>query len=254
MKNKNQYILKFKNENNLLVNKLNEETIKNSIDDIEQISRKLKNLQKRINKCVTINELNNIQTLKELSDDLGLISLNSIIIDDSNIKQNVEETNRLYRETEILFFNKKIDLLNEKINNYDNKIDESLKKSEENIKDITGGTLFSIASVFLGISLTSALVSGVGHVDENYIILYFITCLLISITTIGISAIFMRKFDKKSIAILLIIASISIVWIFMANFSYKNSVKKMQNYYEVIKKSSYNKNNKLESCNMFVKM
>ena len=58
MKNKNQYILKFKNENNLLVNKLNEETIKNSIDDIEQISRKLKNLQKRINKCVTINELN----------------------------------------------------------------------------------------------------------------------------------------------------------------------------------------------------
>ena len=66
---------------------------------------------------MTINELNNIQTLKELSDDLGLISLNSIIIDDSNIKQNVEETNRLYRETEILFFNKKIDLLNEKINN-----------------------------------------------------------------------------------------------------------------------------------------
>lgn len=235
MNNKNQYILKFKNEDNLLVNKLNEETIKNSIDDIEQISRKLKKLQKIINKCVTINELNNIQTLKKLSDDLGLISLNSIIIDDSNIKQNVEETNRLYRETEILFFNKKIDLLNEKINNYDTKIDDSLKKSEENIKDITGGTLFSIASVFLGISLTSALVSGVGIVNENYIILYFITCLLISISTVGISAILIRKFDKKSIAILLIIVFISIAWIFAAKFSYKNSKKKPQNYCEISK-------------------
>ncbi len=239
MKNKNQYILKFKNKNNLLVNKLNEETIKNSIDDIEQISRKLKRLQKIINKCVTINELNNIQTLKELSDDLGLISLNSIIIDDSNIKQNVEETNRLYRETEILFFNKKIDLLNEKINNYDAKIDDSLKKSEENIKDITGGTLFSIASVFLGISLTSALVSGVEIINENYIILYFITCLLISISTVGISAILIRKFDKKSIAILLIIVFISIAWMFAAKFSYKNSKKKLYNYFEIEKMEKY---------------
>lgn len=81
--------------------------------------------------------------------------------------------------------------------------------------------------------------SGVGIINENYIILYFITCLLISISTVGISAILIRKFDKKSIAILLIIVFISIAWMFAAKFSYKNSKKKLYNYFEIEKMEKY---------------
>lgn len=129
--------------------------------------------------------------------------------------KNIEKLNQSYRSLEIIYFNKKIDILS-------NTINKTAKNYEENLKDITGGILFSIASVFLGISLTSALVVGVQGINSYFIILYFMTCVLISIITIGIAANFMRKFDIKSIVISIIIILVSILWGITAYLTYDN--------------------------------
>lgn len=212
--NNKDVILKFKNNSNIKNDKLNDETLKSTIHDIGVIYRKIIILQSRIEKCSNAEELNKID-ISSISNDLGLIIQNSILIDEPETKKNIEELNQSYRSLEILYFNKKINMLS-------NTIDKIANETEQNLKDITGGTLFSIASVFLGISLTSALVAGVQGINNCFVILYFMTCLLISVVTIGIAAIFMRKFDIKSIVILIIIILVSIVWGITAHFTYKN--------------------------------
>lgn len=48
--------------------------------------------------------------------------------------------------------------------------------------------------------------------NDSYTILYYMTCLLIAIITIGIASVFMRKVDKKTIVILMIIVIVSTLW------------------------------------------
>ena len=213
-KNNNDVVLKFKNDLNIKIDKLNDETLKSTIHDINSVYRKIRIFQSKIAKCDNIDDLNKID-ISFISNDLGLIIQNSILIDEPETKKNIEELNQSYRSLEILYFNKKIDILS-------NTINKTAKNSEENLKDITGGTLFSIASVFLGISLTSALVAGVQGINSYFIILYFMTCVLISVITIGIAAIFMRKFDIKSIVISIIIILVSILWGITAYLTYDN--------------------------------
>lgn len=220
MNNKNK-TLYFKDYKSIKSDKPNLETLKNNNQDLKNITSKLKDFQNRIKDCKSIEELNTHVNLPEASNDLSLIMQSSTIINSPDLKKQIEEINQLYRDTEVLYFDKKFEMINEKIDNYDNNIEDTFKKSEENLKDITGGTLFSIASVFLGISLTSALVTGVQHIKEEFIILYFITCLLIAIITIGLSAIFMRKTDKKTYIISTIIILVSLIWIVTAFLSYK---------------------------------
>ncbi len=213
---KRDVTLKFKDDSTIKEDETSKETIKNSIQDLHDIIKKLKEIEEEIKKCKSMERLDEKIDLKAISDDLGLIIQNLLVIDDPSFKKNVEEANQLYRYIEILYFNKKIEFLNNQVKAYD----EIIKKSEENLKDITGGTLFSIASVFLGISLTSALVTGVQYVGGEFVLLYYITCLFIAVVTIGLSAIFMRKVDVKSIFITVIIAIISVVWFSVAYFSY----------------------------------
>lgn len=212
-KNQTEVILKFKNNSNIIQNdKLNDETLKSIINDINILYEKINDIQSEIAECDNEESLNKID-ISTISNDIGLTIQNAIIIDETDLKKTVEELNLAYRNLEISYFNKKIEILS-------NTINKTAVETEQNLKDITGGTLFSIASVFLGISLTSALVTGVQEINENFIILYFMTCLLIPTITIGIATLLMRKFDKKSIAISIIIILVSILWGVTAYFTY----------------------------------
>lgn len=221
--NKNsKIIINFKDTPKINKDKPSIETVTNSTRDLNKIFNKLKGIQKEIKNCNSIEELNNKVNLSNISNDLGMIVQSSIIFDDISFRKNIEEANQLYRETEVLYFDKKIELLNKKINIYDKTIKKTFQESEKSLKEITGGTLFSIASVFLGISLTSSLVSGVQYIKPNFILLYFMTCLLIAVITIGLSAIFMRKGDNKAKVIIRVIVIVSIIWGITAFFSYNN--------------------------------
>lgn len=211
-KNNSDIFLRFINNSNIKNDKLNDETLKSTSNDINIINRKIKTYQRKIMKCDSIEDLNKIE-INSVSNDLGLIIQNSMLIEEQELKRNVEESNQLYRSLEIEYFNKKIELLN-------NEINKTAFDSEQNLKEITGGTLFSIASVFLGISLTSSLVAGVQEINENFIILYFMTCLLVAVITIGTATLFMRKFDAKSIVITTIIVVVSILWGIIACLTY----------------------------------
>lgn len=140
--------------------------------------------------------------------------MNSTIIDNIDFKRDLEIANKLYRDIELSYFERKIEFLNKKT-------EENFKDFEESLKEITGNTVFNIASVFLGISLTSALVSGVQFIEKDLIILYFLTCLLIITVTIGVTAIFIRKADKKSYFMLAIIFIVSALWL-CAFFNYNS--------------------------------
>lgn len=214
-KNQSEALLKFINNSNIIKkDKLNDETLKSITNDIKNLYEKISDTQFEISKCDSEEELNKID-ITSISNDIGLIIQNAILIDETELKKNIEELNQSYRNLELVYFNKKIDILS-------NTINKTAIESEQNLKDLTGGTLFSIATVFLGISLTSALVAGVKEMESHFLILYFMTCLLIPMITIGFAAIFMRKFDKKSIAISIIIAIVSILWGITAFFTYKS--------------------------------
>lgn len=239
--NKNQFeaTLKFiNNSNSIKKDKLNDETLKSITNDIKNLYEKISDTQFEISKCNSEEELNKID-ISSISNDIGLIIQNAILIDETELKKNIEELNQSYRNLEIIYFNKKIDILS-------NKISKTAIESEQNLKDLTGGTLFSIATVFLGISLTSALVAGVQEIDSHYLILYFMTCLLIPMITIGFAAIFMRKFDKKSIAISILIVIVSILWGMTAFFTYNNKDKNHECQKTVVINQDSNENNQEE--------
>lgn len=205
MKNNNRdSFLTFKVDSKVSKDKLNNETLESTIKDIVIITKKITETRDEIEQCKTIDQLNKIN-IDSISSDMSLIVQNSILINDFDTRMSIEELNQTYHSTEILYFNKKIDLLKKDIS-------KTAEESEKNIKDITGGTLFSIASVFLGISLTSSLVTGVLNMNSSFTILYYMTCLLIAVITIGTAAIFMRKYDDKSKTIMIIIVLISIIW------------------------------------------
>lgn len=236
-KNDNDIILKFKDYSKIKIDKLNEETLKSTISDINIVLNKIKMLQSKIIKCKNIDELNNID-IRPISNDLGLIIQNSIVIEDQETKKSIEEINQSYRNLEILYFNKKIDLVN-------NVINKTAADTEQNLKDITGGTLFSIASVFLGISLTSALVAGVQKINDSFIILYFMTCLLIAVITIGTAAIFMRKFDKKTVVIIIVIVLVSALWGNIAYLTYEKQNSELTQKDNICTKKETNENKEI---------
>ncbi len=226
--NNNKINIKFKK--NYKEVPLNNETIKNYNQDLNRIFNKLKNTQAKIKKCSTLDDLTK-HDLSNLSNELSLVIQNSIIIENIDLKKRIEEINQSYRDTELLFFNKKIELLN-------NKIMSTFEKTEANLEHMTSNTLFGITSVFLGISLTSALVIGVQYVGKEFLFLYFMTCLLIAVITIGLTSIFLRKFDNKSQVILVIIFLISFLWLIIGFFSYKLYINNMDDNNEKINISS----------------
>lgn len=216
----NNITIKFKDDNKYNKDKLNDETLKSAKNDINKIYRKILGCDKSIAKCTSLEDLKKID-IQTLSDELGMIEQNEVLINLAKI--DIESINQYYRNLEIDYFNKKIELLGKEINSIAN-------DSEQNIKDIAGGTLFSIASVFLGISLTSAIVTAVQKIDSRFIILFFLTCLLISVISIGVAAIFMRKFDEKAKVITSIIVIVSIVWGIAAYYTYSDISSNISNY------------------------
>lgn len=216
MKNSNneKIILKFKSDLDVKNSIINDETLTSINNDIDNIKEKIIKIKLEINNCKSMQSFDNID-INYISETIGFIRQASIILKDKTYEKSIEELNQLYRSLEILYFDKKIEIL--KIT-----MDKIVDDSERNMKDLTSGTLFSIASVFLGISLTSALVTGVEYVGSNFILLYFMTCLLITVFSIGLASIFMRKYDDKSIVITVIIAFVSFLWLVTAYYSYND--------------------------------
>lgn len=195
--------------------KLNDATRESINSEVLELKKKISKCRDNIEKCDSIGSFDSID-ISTISNEISFIYLNAMSVDEKEFKTDMEELNQEYRSLEILYFDKQINILRDAVNN-------TAFESEKYIKDLTTGTLFSIASVFLGISLTSALVAGLEYISSNFIILYFITCLLIAVVTIGIAAIFMRKFDDKSRVIVIIIVAVSALWGMTVYYTYENN-------------------------------
>ena len=56
--------------------------------------------------------------------------------------------------------------------------------------------MFNVISIFLGISVTSAMISGIEYVYGKLIIFYFFSCAWIALTILCLSSILLKKIDK----------------------------------------------------------
>ena len=193
---------------------LNSITLDSLKKGIEKLQKSIEENNKKIENCETLESLRKID-IQSISAELGVVEQSSSVDTSKAIKEILHMVIQSFRDLEIAYFNKEIDLLKQEIN-------VIATNSENNIKDIAGSTLFSIASVFLGISLTSSIVSGVQKISIEYMFLFLLTCLLIPVITIGVAAIFMRKFDIKSKVMFAIMVSISVLWGIVAFYTYNN--------------------------------
>ena len=212
MSNNKNKIITFKTNLESQSTEISSETLRNSFRELDSTAKIIESIKNKIKKCHTIEKLNKIN-LTNISNKLMNTMQNYIIITDMNYKRRLEEINNLYREVEIEYFNKKIELLSQDM-------EEKIIQKEQNITDITSNIAFSFISIFLGISLTSALVSGLAYIGKEYLFLYFFTCILIATVTISFAAIFLRKKDEKNIFLIVLIIIISILWFISAYLTY----------------------------------
>lgn len=75
--------------------------------------------------------------------------------------------------------------------------------------------MFNVISIFLGISVTSAMISGIEYVHGKLIIFYFFSCAWIALTILCLLSILLKKIDKQLSIVLIIYILYTIVWIFM---------------------------------------
>lgn len=104
---------------------------------------------------------------------------------DKKLKRKLLEASRVYRELQNKYLSKKFDFFN-------NKLDEAIAKTETNLSSI----VFNVISIFLGISVTSAMISGIEYVHGKLIIFYFFSCAWIALTILCLSSILLKKIDK----------------------------------------------------------
>lgn len=175
------------------------------INRINALTGKI-NKSKKIDECIKYEK-----ELSSITNELG--NLEELARDNSSVKTKISRLNSIYRNLQNKFINKEIELAN-----------KNITELEETTKEITGNAIFPIASIFLGISLTSAIVAGIDNITNPYItILFLLTGGLIILFTVGISSILLRKVDKKSVCIIIVMVLYISVYVW-ASFTIYNKI------------------------------
>lgn len=83
----------------------------------------------------------------------------------------------------------------------------------EETENATSSIMFNVISIFLGISITSAMITGIEYIESEFIIFYFLSCAWIALTILTISAIYFKRIVCKTIIITVIYGIFTIIWI-----------------------------------------
>ena len=142
------------------------------------------------------------------------------------------EVNQLYREIQSKYITLKFDNVNQKL---DDKITET--------ENSTSTIMFNVISIFLGISITSAMITGFNNINPIFTIFYFMSCAWIALTILTISSIYLKRLDKKTYIILGLYIVYSIIWINIGLLSYNLYKEKIENESINTKEVSESKDN-----------
>ena len=149
------------------INNSNEEstiiTCKNKIIElIKRENRSLKFLKSNIS----------VRSLNRLEKDLGcyLDEINNLESETNGSKNDeldrlILEAHQLYKQIEAQYISIKFDKLNQRL---DDKMEET--------ENATSSIMFNVISIFLGISITSAMITGIEYIESEFIIFYFLSC------------------------------------------------------------------------------
>lgn len=201
--------------------KINEEYYKKTIK--EQIIR-LSNLKDRIinfnldNKNYK-NKFSKIEI--EMNDIIDRVNDLMEVMDDiknKNIRNMIYRLNSYCIKVQSAFMGLKVNFIQKNMNDLEEKFNKETAQKIEDTEEVSNGHYFNIASVYLGISLVSAMVAGIEFINKDYFLLYFLTIGWIALVVIGFTSILIRRFNKKSVFILAIIAIYTLV---LLHFGYK---------------------------------
>lgn len=160
--------------------------------------------------------IDNFKLLDEKYNDIEMI-LEQLMDSSNNInetlKKSINKTDIYNRKIQNNFMDLKVRVLFQMANNLQNKFDEEIAKQIENTQEVTNNTIFSIAAVFLGITLTSAMVAGIQYITHSHMLLYFLTIGWVAVTIMTLASILIKRFDKKSLwlSVIVVIYTIGVV-------------------------------------------
>lgn len=103
-----------------------------------------------------------------------------------------------------------------KFNDLNKKLNDKINDTENSTSEL----MFNIISIFLGISITSAMVAGLEFISGTFIVFYFLSCAWIALTILTISSLMLRRLDKRNIIVIIIWGVYTILWVVTGLFSY----------------------------------
>ena len=199
---------------------------------IHNLKKFLNNNQKeirKINKNTLEEEMNIID--KHFNDNLKELEVLEETIqklDNINYDNEIKELESMYREIQHNYLSVQMNRItvgmeeiSKSINDMQNEIERSFDNVKEKTNNITGNILFSVIAIVLGISLVSAMVTGVEKLNPNYLLVYFTSISWIAITVMGLAYLLLRQYDKKSKSILFVIGFATIILALVMYFTFK---------------------------------
>lgn len=182
---------------------------------IQEEKRSLSYFKKDIKESI----LENIKKyMEKYVDEIGSIEESLMNETNSELNEMLLQANILYRDIQLKFVTYKFDDLN-------NKLDSKISDAETS----TTSLMFNVISIFLGISITNAMISGIELVNSEFILFYFLSCAWIALTILTISTLLLKRIDKRTNIVLIIYIIFSIIWIAIGLISYNSYQKKAIN-------------------------
>lgn len=141
------------------------------------------------------------ENINFISEEIGNIEEIILPLNSQELNNEMGRLNRNYSRLETLYTSKLLKSISQKVTKQEQETKEEMKKITKKVTDdtneITGNMLFSIATVFLGISLTSAIIESVKKMPAELMLFFFSATAWIALSVITISALILRSDDEK---------------------------------------------------------
>lgn len=199
---------------------------------IQQIEEKINDLTEKIKSrdytlIKNIDELSSISfdldnEISELKDSLVFLKNDNDVKSFSSLLNGL--TNRLYgiRET----------ILYVQLKSVESETKIHVDKARDDVTNISNNAIINVASVFLGISVVSAMISCVTMIEPEFYISFFICIGSIIVDVLAVVAVFFRKYDEKTnviACIALIFTIVSLTSLYISYESYDNRISSYKN-------------------------